>query len=143
MGMQLREIAEFLTDLPDGAVEADDGGDFLVWPGRPTLDAIGQLLIGMGCELEPVECADFKGWDMGFRYRGRRLWVRVTQIERHVACFADPKLWPKIVGGRHPLYLELLGRLAEALDQDPRFHEISWHALKAFDPHRSEAAEGA
>jgi hypothetical protein len=65
----------------------------------------------VGCELDPIECADFKGWDMGFRYRGRRLWMRVMQIEKHVAYSADPNNWSKVIGGKHRLYLKLLDRL--------------------------------
>lgn len=132
--MRVPEVAEFLTQLPTGAVEDENGPDFLVWPGRPSLEAIGGILVDLGCELEPIECADFKGWDMGFRYRRRSLWMRVTQIEKHVAYFADPNLWPKMIGRKHPLYLELLDRLGEALSRDPRFSEVQWFMLDDFEP---------
>jgi len=132
--MRVREVAEFLTVLPSGAVEDEDGLDFVVWPGRPALEAIGGILVDLGCELDPIECADFKGWDMGFRYRRRSLWMRVTQIEKHVAYFADPNLWPKMIGGKHPLYLEILDRLGEALAHDQRFSEVQWSTLDEFEP---------
>ena len=132
--MMVCEVVEFLTELPDGAVEDDEAGDFLVWPGRPSLEAMGGILVDLGCELEPIECADFKGWDMGFRYRGRSLWMRVTQIEKHVAYFADPNLWPKLIGGKHRLYLELLERFGEALAHDSRFSDVQWFTLDAFEP---------
>lgn len=132
--MRFCEVAEFLTDLPDGAVEDPDGPDFLVWPGRPALEAIGEILGELGCDVEPIESAEFKGWELSFRYRGRWLWMRVTRIERHVAAFADRNLWPRIIGRVHPLYLELLGRLGEALARDPRFHEVQWFIPDAFEP---------
>lgn len=136
--MKVPEVAEFLTTLPDGAVEDEDGPDFLVWPGRPALEAIGEILVGLGCELEPIECADFKGWDMGFRYRGRWLWMRVTQIEKHVAYFDDTNVWPKMIGRTHRLYPELLDRLGEALERDPRFSEVQWFRLDTYEPTLSE-----
>jgi hypothetical protein len=136
--VRVREVAEFRTTLPDGAVEDEAGADFLVWPGRPALEAIGEILVGLGCELEPIECADFKGWDMGFRYRERALWMRVTQIEKHVAYFADPNLWPKLIGRSHRLYLELLDRVGESLGRDPRFSDVQWFAYDAYEPTLSD-----
>jgi hypothetical protein len=139
--MSINEVAEFISDLPTGEVETEDGMDFLVYPGRPTLEAIGGILVQMGCELQPIVSAEFKGWDQKFRFRGRSFWIRVTQIERHVACFGDCSLWPRIIGRQHPLYVELLSGVADALDRDPRFHDVRWCTLKAFEPQISREAE--
>jgi hypothetical protein len=127
--MKVRDTAQFFTDLPDGAVEGEDdaGPDFLVWPGRPVAEALCEHLRALGCEVEPIESVDFKGWEFGFRYRGRRLWSRVTVIERHIACFVDSNFWPKMVGRKHALHIELLGRLSQALESDDRFHDVLWY----------------
>lgn len=128
--MKVRDTAQFFTDLPDGAVENDDdaGPDFLVWPGRPVCEAIREHLGALGCELEPIVSVEFKGWEFGFRYRGRRLWSRVTVIERHIACFVDSNFWPKLIGQKHPLHVELLTRLSGVLASDGRFHDVLWYA---------------
>ena len=133
--MKLRATAQFLTDLPEGAVENEDldGPDFLVWPGRPVAEAIGAILGELGCEVEPIYSVDFKGWEFEFRYRGRWMWCRVSVIERHVAYFDDPNVWPKLIGRKHPLYRELLSRLHEALARDPHFHDVRWYAVNEIE----------
>jgi hypothetical protein len=139
--MRVQEVAEFLTELPDGSVKGEGDVDFLVWPARPALQAIGEILAGLGCEVEPIESADFKGWELNFSYRGRRLWTRVTQIEKYVVFFADRNFWPKLIGRKHPLYLELLERFAEAFARDPRFSEVQWSVLAEFAPTFSEEVD--
>lgn len=141
--MKLRDTAQFFTDLPDGAVENDDlsGPDFLVWPGGPVCEAIWEHLRELGCEVEPIYSVEFKGWEFSFRYRGRRLWSRVSVIERHVACFVDSNFWPKLIGGRHALHVELLSRLSEVMARDERFHDVLWYALNEVETEFPGAAQ--
>jgi hypothetical protein len=133
--MKLRDTAQFFTALPDGAVENEeaDGPEFLVWPGRPVAEALCSVLQEVGCEVRPIYSADFKGWEFKFRYRGRSLWCRVSVIERHIAYFDDPDLWPKIIGRKDRRYVELLTRLADALARDERFHDVRWYALNEIE----------
>jgi hypothetical protein len=132
--MKLREVIQFESDLPDGAVEDEEGGDFLVWPARPVTEALREVLIGLGCEAGEIVSVDFKGWEFDFRYRQRPLSCRASQIDRYVAYFADRGFWPNAVGGRHRLYGELLERLNAALARDPRFKDVEWYLLKGFNP---------
>ena len=132
--MKLREVIQFESDLPDGAVETDDGKDFVVWPARPVTEALRGVLIGLGCEADEIVSVDFKGWEFDFRYRGRNLWCRATQIHRYVGYFVDHGFWPKVVGGQSRIYVELLGRLNEALAKDERFRDVQWYDRATFDP---------
>jgi hypothetical protein len=132
--VNVREVIQFESDLPDGAVEAEDGTDFIVWPARPAKEALREVLIGLGCEADEIYSVEFKGWEFNFRYQGRNLWCRATQIDRYVAYFKDCGFWPNVVGGRGRRYVELLGRLNEALSRDERFRSVQWYMLQAFDP---------
>jgi hypothetical protein len=132
--MKLREVIQFESDLPNGAVETADGTDFAVWPAGPVTEALREILIGLGCEADEIVSVDFKGWEFDFRYRSRPLSCRATQIERYVAYFWDRGFWPNIVGGRHRDYADLLRRLNEALAKDERFRAVEWYVLKTFNP---------
>jgi hypothetical protein len=124
--LKLRTNVYFDSVLPDGAIE--DEHDFVVWPAGPVTEALRDLLIGIGCDADPVVSVEFKGWEFVFTYRGRRMWCRATMIERYLAMFEDLPLWPRLVGGRHRLYVELLTRLHEALLNDARFSKLRWCA---------------
>jgi hypothetical protein len=125
--MKLRDAVQFLTNLPDGAVESDDG-DFIIYPGCPVAAAIWEVLRGVGCEGPPIESVGEKGWDFSFHYRRRWFWFRVSAGEPYTVYFDDPNVWPKISGRRHRLYPELLRRIGEALMHDDRFHDVRWYA---------------
>jgi len=63
----------------------------------------------------------------------KRHYVEIFEIELEDG-YTDPNLWPKMIGGKHPLYLEILDRLGEALAHDQRFSEVQWSTLDEFEP---------
>jgi hypothetical protein len=131
--MKLRDVAQFASELPDGAVENEEGTDFIVWPARPVAEALHELLHAMGCEPGPVVSASFKGWEITFIYRGRPLWCRISMIERYIAYFDDKGLWPNLIGMKPAVYAEFLARLGDTLSSDRRFQDVRWYALKEIE----------
>ncbi len=119
--------AEFTSDLPDDVIE-DDGGDFLQYGGKSVAGAIAEILAGLGATVTVPEHRAEHGWDFFATYRGRGVWCQVTLIGDYVFVMEETKSIFTRGEPLRPEYLELLSRLAEALDADARFHDVRWLA---------------
>lgn len=125
MGGMIRPWAEFGSDLPEDHIE--DEGEIVQYGGKSVAEAIHKILGGLGCELEEVTYAHEHGWEFNFRYRKRRLWCRVTLIDKYLAVVEERSLMSKLFGD-HPAYAEILAKLATEMAQDGRFEDVLWYA---------------
>ena len=126
--MIILPCAEFASDLPDDSIENEEGTDFLQLGGKGVTEAIAELLAGFGCTVGPVECADHLGWEVGFHWQGRRLWCLVTSIEDYILQTGDPAWLSRSFKKNKAIYGDALMRLASALNEDPRFHNVRWYS---------------
>ena len=124
--MRVRSCATFTSDLPDDHIENEAGTEIVQFGGKSVAEAVGEILTRLGCVVDPPRYADEHGWEVDVHFGKRQLWVQVTLIEGYVMHFEDVTFMSGFMGRRHPLYLEMLTRLAHALASDPRFHDVLW-----------------
>lgn len=122
--MIVRSSATFTADLPDDHVE--DGPVIVQFGGKSVAEAIGEILMRLGCVIDPPRYADEHGWELDIKVGKRRLWCQVTFMDFYLLFFEDTSIVNGVLGRHHPLYLETLTRLAEELGHDPRFHDVLW-----------------
>jgi len=133
--MTVKPWAGFIADFPDD--EVGDGRSIDVFGGRNVAVAIGEILIGLGCsDISAPEYAEHKGWEFDFYDKGRhRFWCQVTSF--HPAfwlLFEDPAITRGTRAKNAKAYAELWRRLALALDQDGRFHDVVWRSMEDGPP---------
>jgi hypothetical protein len=122
--MIIRPCAEFTSDLPEDVIESET--DFIETGGRSVTEAIAGLLKDFGCTVDPPEYAGDHGWELYFRWRGRRVWAQITLIDGYIFMTEDLSWFSKHLKRNKLIYADALTRLAEALHADPRFHNIHW-----------------
>lgn len=122
--MIIRPCAEFTSDLPEDVIESDV--DFIETGGRSVAEAIVGLLNEFGCEARAPEYAGDHGWEVYFRWRGRKVWIQITLIEGYIMMTEDLAWFSKHLKRNKLIYAEALTKLATALEADPRFHNIRW-----------------
>ena len=122
--MRIRPWATLTTDLPDDHIEDDH--DIIQYGGKSVVKAIGEILVRLGCEVEEPVYADEHGWEIYITVKKRRLWCQVTLIDKFLILLKQNSWVANAFHPRHPVYIEILSRLALELDADPRFHEVSW-----------------
>lgn len=135
--MKVRPCAEFATDLPDDHLETEF--EITRYGGENVAKAIAEILVGLGCEVDPPVYAQEHGWELDIRCGKRRLWAQVTQVEDYIFVMDDPSWIAKMLSRRHPAFLKTLTDLAEALAADGRFHNVRWY----FNSEVLSGAEGA
>jgi hypothetical protein len=125
--MKIRPWAEFGADLPDDHIE--DGSRIVQFGGKSVAKAIGDILVGFGCEVSEPIYANENGWELDILAgeQRRRLWCQVTVIDKFVVVFEQNSWIANTLGRYHPVYLDMLKRLGAALAEDARFHEVRWH----------------
>jgi hypothetical protein len=124
--MKVRCHAEFSSTLPDDHIENEEGTEIIQFGGKSVAAAIGEILRGLGCEVEPPAYAGDHGWDFNLKAQGRRFWCQVTLIEGYVFVFENPSWMDKLFKRRPKIYLDLLRGLGCELAADPRFSDIRW-----------------
>lgn len=125
--MKLRPWAEFGTDLPDDQIE--EGPRIVQFGGKSVTKAIGDILVGFGCEVSEPIYADENGWELYILAgeQRRRLFCQVTLIGKFVMVFEQNSWLANTFGRYHPAYLDILKRLGAALADDARFHDVRWY----------------
>jgi hypothetical protein len=123
--MKLRHWAEFTSDLPEDHIEED--GEIIQFGGKSVAEAITGILNGLGYRSGPPEYAGEHGWDFHVMCGKRRLWGQVTLIEGYIFTFEDPSWIARLLRRLHPVYLEAITRLADALATDGHFHSVRWY----------------
>jgi hypothetical protein len=123
--MKVRHWAEFTSDLPEDHIEDDE--EIIQYGGKSVAEAIGGMLKDLGCEVDPPVYAHEHGWEIDARCGKRRLWGQVTLIEGYIFAFEDTSWIAKLLSRPHPVYLDVLTRLADALAADKRFHNVGWY----------------
>ena len=124
--MIVRSCATFTTDLPDDQIEDEEGSEIVQYGGKSVAEAISEILTRLGCVVDPPRYADEHGWELDIGFEKRRLWSQVTLIEGYVIHFEDKSMVSGLLGRHHPIYLDVLTRLARELGHDPRFHDVLW-----------------
>jgi len=137
--MKVMPWAEFTTDLPDDAVENEDGSDFIQWPGKGVSEALAKMLTKCGYKVSEPICLDFKGWELLIIAGRRTVRCRVTEIEKYLIGFRDRSWFAGLSNRNHPDFLRLLKCVGTELANDPRFHDVRWFA---YDEVQTDA-EGA
>jgi hypothetical protein len=125
--MKIRPWAEFAADLPDDHIE--DGPRIVQFGGRSVAKAIGDILVGFGCEVSEPIYANENGWELDILAgeQRRRLFCQVTVIDKFVMVFEQNSWIAEILGRYHPTYLDMLTRLGSSLAEDERFHDVRWY----------------
>lgn len=122
--MKVRPWATFTTDLPDDVIEEDD--EFIQYGGKSVAEAIAEILTGLGCTVDPPRHEHEHGWMVDAELGKQLLWCQVTLIEDYLFVLEDPSWINKLLKRHTPVYLDVLARLAQALERDPRFHNVLW-----------------
>jgi hypothetical protein len=139
--MRVKPWAVFRTDLPDDQVEKGD--EIVAYGGRNVAVALGEIFTLLGCEVAETYSVEEQGWEFLVSYRGRKNFsCRVSSF--HPAfrlLFEEVSLVPKVFrnGG---VYAELARWLAAALDEDPRFHDITWWTWEEGPPEPDDVSAG-
>ncbi len=125
--MTVKPWAEFTSDLPDDVIETEDGSDFVQYGGKSVAAAIGEILTRLGGVVSEPIYAHEHGWELDAVFGKRRLWAQITLIEGWLFVLQDTSFLAKLMG-HHPVYLDVLKRLADELARDPRFHNVRWYS---------------
>ena len=124
--MKVKPWAEFTSDLSEDHIEEDD--EIVQFGGKSVAAAIGEILTRLGCVVSAPIYAHEHGWELDIALGKRRLWAQVTLIEGWIFVFEDRSFLPKLLRLPHPIYLDVLTRLADELGQDSRFHNVRWYS---------------
>lgn len=129
--MKVRPWAEFRSDLPTDVI--DDGDDILQYGGRSVADAIAQMLRELGCDVSPPDPQGEQGWNLYVTFERRSLWCQISHFGRneerddeYLFLFDQNKFIGNPFRRYHPAYLDILSKLAVALANDRRFHDVLW-----------------
>jgi hypothetical protein len=134
--MKVRKWAEFSSDLPDDCV---DDGHIVRYCGKSVAESVAAILVRLGCTVAPPRYDDAHGWELDLSYQKRRLCCQVTLVEKYLLNVDDISWVRAIIGGYHPALVDLLRRLAAAMNEDPHFRKVRW--FRADEVH--SGAEGA
>lgn len=121
----MMQSAEFDTDFDDGQVN-DAEENILVYPGRPALEVICELLRERGVEVGKIRYLEHAGWEVDLRFEGEWMDCRVTAIDRQIVTLGRPSLWSGLFKRPHPKHKAAVLLLADAMAADGRFHNIEW-----------------
>ncbi len=123
--IKVRPWAGFRTSLPSDAVETYS--DIIQVGGKTVAREIGKILDRLGARTdEPVLEGD-NGWQFNVDHARRTMMCQVAQMETVQFLFYDKPMIGWFHKRPNQAYVDLLTRLAEELDRDPRFWDIRWY----------------
>jgi hypothetical protein len=123
--MIARPWAVFTTDLPDDQVEDENG--ILVFPGRNIAEAIGEVLLGLGADVEPPKHEFEHGWTARLKFKGHGFWYQVSVLDPQVYLVVEDNA--ALLTKKEPeLYAELVTGLNEGLAADLQVHDLLWYS---------------
>ncbi|MCA6315069.1 MAG: hypothetical protein IM643_02275 [Phenylobacterium sp.] len=129
--MIIKPWAEFDSTLPNDQIDSEDEMDILQYPGKLLSETLAEILKGLGCEVRDLICLHERGWELLFRGGpgGRtRFVLRVTRIDKHLIGLQQANWWRSTFVPRHPDFVSLLTKLADAMAADDRFIDVRWFA---------------
>jgi hypothetical protein len=133
--MTVRTLVTFYTDIPDDAIETADGMDFIQWPGRVMVQAMADLLRGLGWQPdEPLDLEE-RGWDLDASRGSEMISLRIEWPEEVVVQITDRTpdyTWYFKRKPPGPVFLGILVGLDAALKADGRFRDIQWFTPKGY-----------
>lgn len=122
----VRRWADLRSSLPRDTVETYD--EILQVGGKVMAEEVGKILDRLGAQTdEPVLEGD-NGWQFNVNYGGRRMVGQATELGHFVILLDDRPYLGWFRKRPNTAYWDLLTKLAEELDRDPRFWDIAWHA---------------
>jgi hypothetical protein len=121
---KVRHWAEFASSLPTDLIEDDH--DIIQNGGRSVAAAIGEILTGLGCDVEPPRYAGDHGWDFCGQIRDAEFFCQVTLIEDYIFLFQRRSEFPSWFQRHPPALYETLRALAAAMAKDERFSNVRW-----------------
>jgi hypothetical protein len=130
--MKIRPWATFRADFPCDMIENDN--DIVQFGGRNVAVAIGEMLERLGCVVSEPIYAHEHGWEIEVFADGRNLWCQVTDLNVYLIYLKDNVLFEGKGRNANPIYVDTLRKFDEALQADPRFHDVSWFTDDEVDP---------
>ncbi|HEX2815192.1 MAG TPA: hypothetical protein VHN39_02280 [Phenylobacterium sp.] len=141
--MTVTPWAGFIADFPDDQVEGG-GRRMEVLGGRNVAVALGEMLIGLGCQVSTLDYAGLKGWEFELYYQRHRFWCQVTSFHpAFYLLFDDPAITRATRAKNAAAYAEIWRKLADALEQDPRFHDVEWRSMEDGPPEPEQIGEAS
>jgi hypothetical protein len=140
--MSVKPWAGFIADFPDDEIESG-GGQMEIRGGRNVAVALGEILTGLGCQVSAPDYAGLKGWEFDlYDQERRRFWCQITSFHpAFYLLFEDPAITRGTRAKNATAYAELWRKLADALDNDPRFHDVEWRSNEEGPPNPEEIGE--
>ncbi|THD59505.1 hypothetical protein [Phenylobacterium sp.] len=131
--MTIKPWAGFIADFPDDQVGTAKA--IHVFGGRNVAVATGEILTALGCKVSAPSYAGEKGWAFDVQDKDRhRFSCQVTSF--HPAFWllfdAPAARGPRAKGAAAGI--EIWRRLATALEDDPRFHDVVWRSREEGPP---------
>jgi len=133
--MIVRTLTTFYTDLPDDAIETDDGMGFLQWPGRNVVEVIADLLRTLGWTPDDPVGLEERGWDLDAFFGNRMISLRIEVPEEVIVQITDrspDRTWYFRRKPPGPVFTGMLTGLDKALKADSRFKDILWFTPKGY-----------
>ena len=121
---KVRHCAEFASSLPTDLIEDDN--DIVQFGGKSVAAAIGEILTGLGCDVEPPSYAGDHGWDFCGKIRDAKFFCQVTLIEDYIFLFKRRDEFPSWFQRHPPALYITLDALAVAMAGDERFSNLRW-----------------
>ena len=133
--MIVRTLVTFQTNLPDDAIETEDGMDFVQWPGRNVVEAIADILRGLGWTPgDPFDLRE-RGWDLDATFGDKGIRLRIEAPEEMIVGITDRSpewTWYFRRKPPGPEFIAMLAGLDMALKADGRFRDVRWFTPKGY-----------
>lgn len=129
--MMIRPWAEFETTFPSDQIDSEDEMDILQYPGKFLSETLAEILQGFGCEIVDLIYLHERGWELHFKGgpNGRSVFgIRVTQIDKYLIGLFQTSWFRTTFAPRHPDFVSVVAKLADALAADARFKDVRWFA---------------
>ena len=122
----VRPWAEFRSSLPTDTIE--DEHDIIQVGGKTVGEEIGKILVRLGCRVDDPVYEGDHGWGFSVYAQDRRLNCQITDVGYFLFMIKDSSTLGWIRKRPNLVYFDVLTRLAEELERDPRFWDIVWHS---------------
>lgn len=134
----VRPWAEFWSSLPTDTIW--EGDDLIQTGGKTVGEEIGKILVRLGCSVEePFDDGDH-GWGFWVSTEDRRFYCQSTDVGHFLFLLKDKPYLGLFRKRPNLVYWDILTKLAEELDRDPRFWDIVWHGYDTVMSKRPGAA---
>ena len=123
--VKFRPAAEIWTFLPDDSIEE---GDYCVqFAGRGVSEAIAEHLRGAGYTVSTPEHMGEQGWDFKVNAKPRSIFIQITYFGNEYLLISYESRWFAYRRKYdNPVHAEILDRINNLLNADPRFHRVRW-----------------